>query len=178
MHPYKDWREGEALTPVTSGRLLGGGSISGRFFRKGREERNWLGQGHGQALESLQWEYKLRECLSCPGPMNSRKPPKIDLIHVHVDDSQIHVSIPNGVPKHIFTVQWNNKLSLSKTELIFSPYPHTNKLGPPLVFLPSLNGTTGHRVVEVKNLLVFLAISLCFSSSSWDQPPSQIHWTS
>ena len=29
---------------------------------------------------------------------------------------------------YLFTVQWNNKLNLSKMELIFSPYPYPIKL--------------------------------------------------
>lgn len=68
----------------------------------------------------------------------------------------------------------NGTANLTKTELIFSPYLYPSKAGPPLVFPPSLNGTTGHRVAEVKNLLVFLTVSLYPSSSSWAQPPCSL----
>lgn len=62
---------------------------------------------------------------------------------------------------NLSTVQWNSKVKLFKIQLIFSPYPYPNKTSPTLVFLPSLNDTTGHRVAEVKkNLLVFLTVSL------------------
>lgn len=88
-----------------------------------------------------------------------------------------YISVLYGVPKYLLTVQWNSKLNLSKTELIFSSIPHTNKPGLPLVFPPSLNGTTDHIVAKLKKPACLLG-SLYPISSSWNQLPSHAHWTS
>ena len=53
MHWYMDQRRGEALTSDSSGRLSGGGRISGKFLGKGEEERNWLEEGHGRGSVEL-----------------------------------------------------------------------------------------------------------------------------
>ena len=76
---------------------------------------------------------------------------------------------------YLFTVQRNSKLNLSKITHLFSLLI-PNKTGLPLVFPPSLNGTTGHRVAEVKRLLIFffffaylldsLSLSLLFLGST------------
>lgn len=106
---------------------------------------------------------------------HSTCPPWV-ILHTPTPMTLQYTSIPNGVPKYLFTVQWNSKLNLLKTELIFFPYTHTSKPGLPLVFPPSSNGTIGHKVAKLKKPACLLGILYPFSSS-WDQPPSHAHRT-
>ena len=83
-------------------------------------------------------------------------------------EEQKYVCESHGVPKLSLHCPMEQQTQPIKNGTHLFSLPIPNKTGLPLVFPPSLNGTTGHRVAEVKSLLIFFFFFFFFATEPQD----------